>query len=126
MAVLRRVGSNFFSRSISPRLKKKKKHYYPCFINHYAIDNSLLERFGKTSDVHQSHNVDGKLKQDGKQHVKVENVTQRPLLGQFLNRLINLVFSSLSFLFVFFFKRTLALEIHKKQTLINIPVMVTW
>lgn len=101
--MLRRVGSNFFSRSISPRLKKKKKkHYQPCFVNHYAIDNSLLERFGKTSDVHQSHNVDGKLKQDGKQHVKVENVTQRPLLGQFLNRLINLVLSSLPFLLFLF------------------------
>lgn len=51
--------------------------------------------------------MDGKLKQDGKQHVKVENVTQRPLLGQLLNRLINLVFSSLPFLlflFCFFFQ----------------------
>lgn len=34
--------------------------------------------------------MDGKLKQDRKQDVKVENVTQRPLLGQLLHRLINL------------------------------------
>lgn len=69
--------------------------------------------------------MDGKLKQDRKQDVKVKDVTQRSLLGQLFNRLIKL-FSLLAHIEKKKQQHTLALEIHKKQTLINIPVIVTW
>lgn len=49
--------------------------------------NERLERLGQDGHVKQGRNVDGELDQDRKQDVEVEDVAQRSLARQLLDRL---------------------------------------
>lgn len=49
--------------------------------------HSLFNRLRKTCNVDQSDDVDRELEQDRKQHIEVEDISQRPLLTELLNRL---------------------------------------
>lgn len=66
----------------------------------------------------------GKLQDDWQENIEIEDISQRTLSRKFLNRLK----SSLSAKMWdnYMWKPTLAREMHKKQTDINIPVIVTW
>ena len=63
-----------------------------------------------------------KLQQNRKKHVKVEDVAERSLAGELLDGLDCQPFV----LEICAAEHTFAREMHRKQTLISIPVIVTW
>ena len=87
MAVLRRLGSNFASRSMGPRLSKIGLRLHPPGPRWY----SLFIEIGQVRDVNQRSDVDRKLEEDGDQDVEVEDVAERSFTRQFLNRLESLI-----------------------------------
>lgn len=89
---------------------------------------------GEGGDVKQRRDMDRELNEDRKEHIKIEDIPQRPLPRKLIHRLQTT--KSASILSVKLQKEeeggiegeervhTFALEMHKKQTLINIPVIV--
>ena len=69
--------------------------------------------------------MDGKLAKDGADNVGIENVGLGPFLGQALDGLAELLAAP-----IFIRKRkkiyTFAREMERKQTLMSMPLIVTW
>ena len=84
---------------------------------------SLLKQTRQVGDVHECCDVERKLKENRQEYVKVEDVPKRPFSGQFLNRLKNMVSTTIGIPRQS--ELTFAREMQRKQTDMSIPVIVT-